>query len=191
MSNLFTYSRDDAQWKLYLERALCTFGLAQCGACVPSCPPLECCSDWCKKCNSNLPPHKHMEDGCCLVKSSAGIKGWYGYDNVTLRRKDGAEQCIFPQSFLFERGIEYLALLAGKKLPPLADLESLQQFLLPLSSEKKGDGKGDEKTEENWNLESAMAFIEGTKAAHQDNKKSKKKNNMANKYDESKQWKHI
>ena len=88
--------------------------------------------DWCRKCNPNLPPHKHWEDGSCVVKDaecsdcSAKVFGWLHF------RGSGGRQFGVRASCLFKGGFE--PLLLGKPLPPMADAAALLQFLSSFSN---------------------------------------------------------
>ena len=88
--------------------------------------------DWCRKCNPNLPPHKHWEDSSCVVKDAEGsdcsakVFGWLHF-----RGSDGRQFGV-RASCLFKGGFE--PLLLGKPLPPMADAAALLQFLSSFSN---------------------------------------------------------
>ena len=137
--------------------------------------------DWCKKCNSNLPPHKHREDGSWLVKTAVGAEVIEG---LAFSCPDG-RVINMPVSSIFESPN-----LTGKPLDPMAVLAALKQYqhklpksvaeslcqnaqkMTPSTPCTASTGRGGD---ENWDLDKALEFIEGTEAAPQSNKKAKKK----------------
>ena len=79
--------------------------------------------DWCRKCNPNLPIHKHQRGGSLLVKTAEGTKELL---EITYGLVDGKELKI-SFSNLFRLGLG--PILLGQPLPPMADMEDMDQFL--------------------------------------------------------------
>ena len=83
--------------------------------------------DWCIKCIPNLPPHKHQEDGSCLVKTTEGTEEFRG---LTLVRADGTKSYISASRFFQQSNEGHI--INGRPLPPLADMAALKTLLLSI-----------------------------------------------------------
>jgi len=123
--------------------------------------------NWCRKCNPNLPPHEHQPGGSVLVKTAEGAEE---IRTLTYVLSDG-KHLKMSVSYLFKEGLQ--PILLGQPLYPLADMGDLEQLIC--DTEEAFRASITQSPRENWDLDKALEFIEGVKAAPQTKKKAKKK----------------